>query len=302
MNTLRLGQTLYHNCLTTLEIVGMGDTWSFPSESLHEFLCSSPQLLHLKAPNTVYYLEYFIMTDIDDFNKHPQPYQSENNVPSDNALERDPDQGAKIRVWACQNLQTLHLEFCGRYGDDFLPMRSRIMFAYIAKVCPKIQDLQIRRCFLDLSLEGGWCFLSQLKELSRLRIETGVLRYITENDLAWIGNPDTVSTWQRAKYQLIARQLRKKHSAERSNSGAYVSPVRRSDTDLIVDELRSSSGLDRVADILQTKSGSNIKVCWPGLEFLELTYSNQRDCIPIAAYIRSIRPDLDLGVSQIKYK
>ncbi|KAF9160965.1 hypothetical protein BGX20_002320 [Mortierella sp. AD010] len=76
------------------------------------------------------------------------------------------------KIWSCRGLRTLHLTLRSRDLDTGNADGARIIFGYIAKVCPQLQDLFINCQQLDLSLGGGFCLLSKLHNLRTLRIFT----------------------------------------------------------------------------------------------------------------------------------
>lgn len=132
---------------------------------LHEFLCDAASLKHLKArllKYNVFFLDVFGAADIL-------------GARADGAKHRD------TRLWACRDLETLHLGFQwkreGYLAHVALPLEecgSRILFGYLARVCPDLQNLNISGEGLDLRLEGGFCFLSDLMRLEVLKIECSV--------------------------------------------------------------------------------------------------------------------------------
>ncbi|KAG0085334.1 hypothetical protein BGZ92_009076 [Podila epicladia] len=138
---------------------------------LHEFLCDAVSLRHLKARLLKYnvrFLDVFGATDI--LGAHPKS-------PARGGGTRHRD----TRLWACRDLETLHLGFHWKQGgnrEDFpLPLEergSRILFGYLARVCPDLKDLNISGRGLDLRLEGGFCLLSELIRLEVLKIECPV--------------------------------------------------------------------------------------------------------------------------------
>ncbi|KAF9334935.1 hypothetical protein BGZ91_010671 [Linnemannia elongata] len=111
------------------------------------------------------------------------------------------------RIWRCRGLRTLHIIV--HLPDPFQPVSSRILFGYIARVCPAVEDLQIcvpRACHyintggrlsgLDspepfLRLDGGFCLLGRLECLQKLRVFRD-LGYRTSScedwELDWIVN------------------------------------------------------------------------------------------------------------------
>ncbi|KAF9155934.1 hypothetical protein BG015_007965 [Linnemannia schmuckeri] len=146
------------NVLTTLELLG-------ECKFLHNYLCESPFLVHLKAP----------LTDMPI--QHLDIHMSGNTRPT-------MEQAAPPRVWACQGLQTLQLLFrggqnCIRDGNR----NSMVVFGYISRVCPLLQVLEVygpevqmdewvnpstHRIKLDLS--SGLVLLTRLRHLRRLLV------------------------------------------------------------------------------------------------------------------------------------
>ncbi|KAF9184226.1 hypothetical protein BGZ51_003471 [Haplosporangium sp. Z 767] len=84
-------QTYAQNTLTSLTI---SDTWLSDrvGEPLHQYLCQSPHLLHLRAPSVNMSEAWF----------DPEVFK-------DSIVNQDRPMVKK--VWACRNLQTLHLKF-----------------------------------------------------------------------------------------------------------------------------------------------------------------------------------------------
>jgi len=144
--------------LTSLELKGAGFTdldrsTSTLSKALHEFLCTTPTLLHLIAPTVTYYTEYLDLNRILVGSKDSHP-----DTPR-----------ADGRFWVCRSLKTLHLEIRARYESDTL-QHSRVIFGYLSKVCPKLEDLQLRRPYLSFWLAGGLCLLSRLHNMERVKL------------------------------------------------------------------------------------------------------------------------------------
>jgi len=130
--------------ITVLEIIGNHGGFTTTQEaelgmSLHEFLCQSSSLLHLKAAGIKLPLESL---------RAPQ-----------------------AKVWACRNLKTLHAQVIGgwRLGPQMEAVH-RMVFGYIARVCPRLQELYISQPGEMMRLKSGMCLLSRLKDLRRLRL------------------------------------------------------------------------------------------------------------------------------------
>ncbi|KAF9908546.1 hypothetical protein EC991_009691 [Linnemannia zychae] len=145
------------NIVTTLELLG-------ECKHLHEYLCESPFLVHLKAP----------LTDM--------PIQNLNIHMSGNARPLTPPPG----IWVCHSLRTLQILF--RSGNTSLSdgeKNSRIIFGYVSRVCPLLQVLEIYGSEvqmddlintsphrMSLTLSSGLVLLSSLSRLQRLQIGT----------------------------------------------------------------------------------------------------------------------------------
>ncbi|KAG0014381.1 hypothetical protein BGZ81_000490, partial [Podila clonocystis] len=163
------------NNLTSLELVPNWDVDSgsnLPdvSSMLHEFLCDAASLKHLKARLLKYIVRYLDVFGATDILGHPKSTSQ-----AGSAKPRD------TRLWACRDLETLHLGFQwrddGHLAQFSWPLEesgSRILFGYLARVCPDLQDLDISGEGLDLRLAGGFCLLSELMRLEVLKIESSV--------------------------------------------------------------------------------------------------------------------------------
>jgi hypothetical protein len=151
------------------------------AQALHFFLCSSPLLIHLKAPNVVFLTGYL------DFKPHSSDATSEwwssqrdiidywNMETEETEQDEQPARQRCRPIWACRGLQTLHLAFQSRVFYSSPTMyQARIVFGYISLVCPQLRNLSIRHPYLHMGLEGGLCMLARLKWLERLSIQSGL--------------------------------------------------------------------------------------------------------------------------------
>ncbi|KAF9278929.1 hypothetical protein BGZ88_000275 [Linnemannia elongata] len=197
--TPQLLQTVFlkQDILTTLEVFWMPDNHlpfrtnceevlSGAHRLVHQYLCDSPYLAHLTTLKTVIRLK-----ELDLFGRGGY-------INLDRAHDAiEPDKGRYFsitspsptlppRIWRCRGLRTLHIIV--HLPDPFQPVSSRILFGYIARVCPAVEDLQIcvpRACHyinmggrlsgLDspepfLRLDGGFCLLGRLECLQKLRV------------------------------------------------------------------------------------------------------------------------------------
>ncbi|KAG0066347.1 hypothetical protein BGZ90_001443 [Linnemannia elongata] len=171
------------NFITTLEIAaaaqcGLDDT-------LHNYLCSSPHLLHLRAPKMEYQVNRM------DFHSR----LTDTNITKSG---RYPALG-QPQVWACSHLQTLHLKIYSlsegaSWGPNFNE-QGRVMFGYISRVTPRLRDLYLNlpqylassHTPPRLCLKSGLCLLTRLTRLERLRVAGDLTRQVeVPEDIEWM--------------------------------------------------------------------------------------------------------------------
>ncbi|KAG0282162.1 hypothetical protein BGZ97_009122, partial [Linnemannia gamsii] len=162
--------------MTKLEL----DHWEYTTagweSELVRYLTKSPQLLHLKAPKIA-----IPIGKMDVARVLPSNFADAGRTPP--------------VIWVCRGLLTLHIGFHGG-GQGTMAQEdcTRVVFGYIARVCPLLRDLQIdgwesprwtRPVYLRL--KSGLCLLSKLKDLESLRI-VPLLRTATflEGNLDWM--------------------------------------------------------------------------------------------------------------------
>ncbi|KAF9282398.1 hypothetical protein BGZ88_011064 [Linnemannia elongata] len=146
---------------------------------IHKYLCTCPQLARLTTLKTLIRLEeldLFVRQGYTDLDKRQsvKPNEKYRGAPASTS--------PSASVWQCRGLQTLHISF--RMPSAFRPVYSRILFGYISRVCPALEELQIwtpQQCHdivynkrhspkLELPLSGGLCLLGRLQYLQRLRV------------------------------------------------------------------------------------------------------------------------------------
>ncbi|KAF9159631.1 hypothetical protein BGX21_002969 [Mortierella sp. AD011] len=239
---------VYINHLTSLDIVPSSDWTPRWGNALHDFLCSSPHLEHLRAGTIEYYIENLDLNGLlptsegnfatfEDDNDERRGSPRGGTQPGHTAQHSDNDNPASIstskprKIWACRNLKTLHLDFTrqtqhrhhhalrrsfastssvftftasssnssssSRFNinsssskskiiHDNSPKLSRIVFGYIARVCPRLQDLLIRGYRLNMTLEGGFCLLTRLRALKKVAISQLDCEFSTKDILPWV--------------------------------------------------------------------------------------------------------------------
>ncbi|KAG0363108.1 hypothetical protein BGZ54_008320 [Gamsiella multidivaricata] len=218
---------IYTNHLTSLEITPSSDWTPRWGNALHEFLCDSPSLEHLRAGSIAYYIENLDLNGVlPDQEEYHQLLQDDSDGVDDSnpssSTKPSPQIPSSRRVWACQNLKTLHLEFTRRrhlqhnnafrssYADpsasassssthsstsgnlssitvlENSPKLSRIVFGYISRFCPRLQDLLIRGYRLNMTLQGGFCLLTRLRELKKVAISQYDCQFRMRDILPWV--------------------------------------------------------------------------------------------------------------------
>ncbi|KFH62180.1 hypothetical protein MVEG_11819 [Podila verticillata NRRL 6337] len=186
---------LQSNHITSLEIIN--NQWTYASTvkgGLHDYLCASPHLLHLKTPQMFFPLQRLDLNRVDNISFMDHSLRS-------NFRHSPPRQDLYIGpgVWACRRLKTLHMGF-HRHGDVNIgaPVHGRILYGYLSRVCPNLQDLQIRMSDIDSSLEGGLCLLSKLQSLQTLVIAISAAYQKYERaHLEWMADCPKSGVWQR---------------------------------------------------------------------------------------------------------
>ncbi|KAF9948810.1 hypothetical protein BGZ72_009346 [Mortierella alpina] len=139
--------------LTRFEILGK----SHPAcgAMIHHMLCTSPQLLHLKAKDV--FIPMALLRDRDD-------------------------DGGPLQSWVCSSLRTLEISFrehfeaekgASRSQEDEAKVRadSRVVFAYLVRHVPKLECLMMYKQWLSLRRGDGIDLVKEgLPRLDRLCI------------------------------------------------------------------------------------------------------------------------------------
>ncbi|KAG0294478.1 hypothetical protein BGZ96_001073 [Linnemannia gamsii] len=236
------------NVVTHLELTAPFTSFRL-GDGLHQYLCSSPHLLHLKALHAVTLIER-----MDIHGRWSSPA---------NAVDYPP------RIWACRNLRTLHIR-CHSVNSEAIEERkgrSRVLFGYISRVLPRLEDLMILdfkplRPDIALELQSGFCLLARLSQLAYLRIgEMDRKMVFKAADLRWIVRSGHINggkiernhvyrTWD----DLLAEEAR--------TTAAETKPVRRNDMTNDVELWKSLENLGLLLDVkkmveeMEAKSGA----------------------------------------------
>ncbi|KAG9066782.1 hypothetical protein KI688_012693 [Linnemannia hyalina] len=176
--------------MTSLEITGHLNQ-EIVGKALHQYLCGAFHLQHLRASGIQVSIAWLDVEGVlnndgrycrrrdDDKSSLSSPYSSGGQH----------EEQLQTRVWTTSNLKTLHLSFgAGRSGDMSFESHegSRMIYGYISKTCPRLQDLLISSTGLLLSLEGGVSLLSRLQGLRRAVVITESREDLKKDDLDWL--------------------------------------------------------------------------------------------------------------------
>ncbi|KAG0371672.1 hypothetical protein BGX24_001344 [Mortierella sp. AD032] len=192
------------NRITTLNLLPMArQTYSTRAIPLRNILCTFEHLVHLRAPTAEYLLDDM---DLNDIRGQLQKLWIKKHVDATSRshprIAQDDPAVARQYVWVCRGLRTLHMKVDYHGTDCDFSELSLIVFGFLSRMCPRLQELSLKRRSLDLSLQGGLCLLTRLQELERVRIITHHYPQMDERDLLWI--PSTpLSTWDRLYYPLL---------------------------------------------------------------------------------------------------
>ncbi|KAF8981505.1 hypothetical protein BGZ46_002672 [Entomortierella lignicola] len=334
---------IYTNHLTSLDIVPSLDWTPRWGNALHDFLCTSPHLEHLRAGTIECYIENLDINGLLSVSEGPLPtieddndgrggtvgenIQSSHHLQKLNSIDSNSQSSPKpLRIWACRNLKTLHLEFArqtqiqhqrihrrssasissffsssssstqnnnksssSRSGIIYenSPILSRIVFGYVARVCPRLQDLLIHGYRLNMTLQGGFCLLTRLRALKKVAISQYDCQFSTKDILPWVmKHKRSMSLTQRLQWwAIIAGWWKLVHGKElRGATGGATDSASMNvlkETETVLPNARQGSSPEN-------GKSSGIPVTFPGLEKL----GHLSDVVDILREIMAVQPTL----------
>ncbi|KAF9968211.1 hypothetical protein BGZ70_005892 [Mortierella alpina] len=270
------------NYITSLEI--LSNQWTYGSitkDGLHNFLCASPHLLHLKVPQLFFPLQRLDLHYVDDVPliDHRLRFNFRYSPPPRNLC-------IEPGVWACRRLKTLHMGF-HRHGDVSIgaPVHGRILFGYLSKVCPDLQDLQIRMSDIDVSLQGGLCLLSRLYSLQTLVIAISATHQkYKKSDLEWMADLPTPGPRQRLRTlswleKKVVKSARKPEDTITSRSESPSTTSKEHAEEQFEADLKRLGLMEDVDRVLEDMAAVRDFRCWPLLQgisvYRELDYGGE---------------------------
>ncbi|KAF9908572.1 hypothetical protein EC991_009717 [Linnemannia zychae] len=257
--------SLLPNNVTSLDIL-----WDTSSDRygsiLHQYMCQSPHLLHLRAPRTKFQVKYL---DVH----HRLPIYT-NNQGAARAHSTD--------VWSCRKLKTLHFTFeLNGYYLAKDPAAARVIFGYLSRVCPRLEDLHLTSKRRDpyesklwLGLQGGFCLLASLRYLERLHI--GSVFHISnfeEWELSWMTPSGLNFDHRRARQahrvgwrtEIMEEKQGDFRSTQIGGAAAEALPGVVTDDPKLREELRGLGWLSDVNAMLDQIDSGHFS-CWPSLQ------------------------------------
>ncbi|KAK3819361.1 MAG: hypothetical protein JOS17DRAFT_756278 [Linnemannia elongata] len=259
---------------------------------IHKYLCNSPHLIHLRVIRSA-----FLIKDMDLFGRRTfgNLCLLGKNTCDPNLVLEPADISGQLEVWQCRNLKTLQFEIKADVIPMTDPVQSRILFGYISRVCPNLEDLFITCPSADfadlysyfprlsLKLHGGICLLSRLRSLKRLRIEDN---YLSESpncevyEMNWIVPPGR-DFWSCMKRQekmseWISKEVEETRlETERKAKGGVkkLTPASRAKKDVrLAKELQDLGLIADVRNMVNEMDDYLSTACFPELERLSFEY------------------------------
>ncbi|KAF9299103.1 hypothetical protein BGZ74_009110 [Mortierella antarctica] len=295
------------NMLTSLEIVTPITARDWNPIFLHDFLCEATHLVRLKT-SAIVPLEPL------DLEGHLMPCgyyrrRGDPELPPNDPEYGSPDYVRKKdrprKIWACRNLRSMDVVFGRKPRDSDSLENSRMIFSYLSKVLPDLEDLTVRYSQLRLEQEGGLCLLARLNKLQRLVLVQSARPDLKSKDLEWLTRQ--FSTAVRVKMYAVAigiaadepihvEQLAPfKLSSMHPTQGGHV----RVDLDYMVGgvDMRNMGRMADITDLIKERQTKKW-ICWPLMEEIDMLLAPQPGPIDaekraeMVALVKKFRPDI----------
>ncbi|KAG0047718.1 hypothetical protein BGZ83_007289 [Gryganskiella cystojenkinii] len=194
-------------------------------------------------------------------------------------------------VWACKNLQSLHLSIGRPSLNCSEVVLGLVVFGYISRVCPELRELEVHGDELSWSPPSGLCLLTRLESLERLSIHSTAGTGLNREGLDWIrrNRISEVMTLDEKMSEMSLDGSGGQVQAKGYTSGSH--PGSNNSRDLRM--------LGRYEDWTDWAYKSRDRACWPLLESLELVIRDmgERDQRQLRGLMSEIRPDVSFSVA-----
>ncbi|KAG0013369.1 hypothetical protein BGZ81_001056 [Podila clonocystis] len=295
------------NMLTSLEIKTPITAPDWNPMFLHDFLCEAVHLVCLKT-SAIVPLEPL------DLEGHLMPCgyyrrRGDPELPPNDPEYRSPDYVRKKdrprKIWACRNLRTMDIIFGRKPRDSDSLENSRMIFSYLSKVCPDLEDLTVRYSRLRLEQEGGLCLLTRLHRLQRLVLIQSARPVLKNKDLEWLTRQ--FSTAMRVRMYAVAIGIAADEPMHVKQLAPFKSPSMHpaqgghghEDLDYVVGGV-DMRNMGRMADITNLIKEQQTKkwICWPLMEEIDVLLGRKSGPIDaekraeMVALVKKFRPDI----------
>ncbi|KAF9385165.1 hypothetical protein CPB97_005083 [Podila verticillata] len=295
------------NVLTSLEIKTPITAPDWNPMFLHNFLCEASHLVRLKT-SAIVPLEPL------DLEGHLMPCGKYRRRGDPELLPNDPEYGnpdyvrkknRPRKIWACQNLRTMDVVFGRKPRDSDSLENSRMIFSYLSKVCPDLEDLKVRYSQLRLEQEGGLCLLTRLHRLQRLVLVQSARPDLKGKELEWLTRRFSAAV--RVKMYAVAIGI----AADEPVHVEQLAPFRslpahpaqgghgHEDLDYVVGgvDMRNMGRMADITDLIMERQTKKW-ICWPLMEEIDVLLAPQSGPVDpekrakMVALVRRFRPDI----------
>ncbi|GJJ70417.1 hypothetical protein EMPS_02766 [Entomortierella parvispora] len=189
-------------CLTELDMSSSRSdrlgTLEF-EQVLHTVLCRAPSLVHARCPHVRYNVAHMDVNDVLEFHGgYRKRALSKGFHQARSDIRTGEDILSPSAIWACRGLKTLHMHVYAkneRESEDGEQANGLVLFGYLSMVCPKLQELHIKKQTIHLGFPGGLCLVSRFHELEHLKITTKMMELQCPRDVNWLRrSPSTSAT------------------------------------------------------------------------------------------------------------
>ncbi|KAG0292113.1 hypothetical protein BGZ96_004528 [Linnemannia gamsii] len=187
-----LNTTTTVNQITTLNLLPTPSMEFIPTRlapfdvSLRKILCTFEHLLHLRAPLTAYYMEDMELDRTKQQMRNDWNHKRGNTTQMPLTSANHSIMNQYRYTWACRGLRTLHMTVGHKPEHPDYPGMSLVIFSYLSRMCPQLQELHLVRWSICLKFNGGLCLLARLRHLKRLRLVSSTTCYVNEKYLFWM--------------------------------------------------------------------------------------------------------------------
>ncbi|KAG0276423.1 hypothetical protein BGZ95_007549 [Linnemannia exigua] len=168
--------------------------------SVREILCTFEHLIHFRAPNSVYYLDDMDLNDVKEpLEKLRSRYyysRARPRIPTNDPVI------ARQYVWVCRGLKTLHMALSFRAMVSYSPETSLIIYGFLSRMCPRLQELYLKRWWIDLSFKAGLSLLTRLQDLERVTFALTYRPELDEEGFSWMQPVPSRFAWGHLIYPL----------------------------------------------------------------------------------------------------